>query len=58
MRQPPPGGVPAQRLHEALTTPRSTALDTILSAPVPLDSGPVPFDEEIAGVPTEPGPLR
>ena len=47
----------AQRLHEALTTPRSTGLDTVLSGPVPLDSRPAPFDEEIAGAPTQPGPL-
>lgn len=33
----------AQRLHETLTAPRSTGLDTILSGPVPLDSSPAPL---------------
>jgi phosphoglycerate dehydrogenase-like enzyme len=35
----------AQRLHETLTGPRSTGLDTILSGPAPLDSQPAPLGE-------------
>ena len=40
----------AQKLHETLTTPRSTGLDTILSAPVPLD-------DDGAATPSAPGRL-
>ncbi|GAB3768664.1 hypothetical protein GCM10028796_32560 [Ramlibacter monticola] len=40
----------AQKLHETLTTPRSTGLDTILS-------GPVPLDDDGAATPSAPGPV-
>ena len=43
----------AQRLHEALTAPRNSGFDTILSAPMGLDS--VPPDSQPASLPAVPG---
>jgi phosphoglycerate dehydrogenase-like enzyme len=47
----------AQRLHETLTAPRSTGLDTILSGPAPLDSQPAPLDSGLGPLDSGLGPL-